>query len=106
MSVLKELRLAIGEFYTNPYYWGGITREEAESILKNQPNGSYLLKDPEETDEKRYLGELVVKFDSKCYFGIKFGMLTEPEPDLQMNSYVGMVIGNKEHALKNMTSLL
>ena len=44
MSVLKALRLAISEFYTNPYYWGRITRDEAESILKNQLNRSYLLK--------------------------------------------------------------
>ena len=82
MSVLKALRLAIGEFYTNPYYWGRITRDEAESILKNQLNRSYLLKDPEEKDDKQYLAELVVRIDSKCYFGIKIGTTTAEIEDL------------------------
>ena len=82
MADLKDLRLAIGEFYTNPYYWGGITRYEAETVLKKQPNGSYLLKDPEEKDDKQYLAELAVKIDSKCYFGIKIGTTTAEIEDL------------------------
>ena len=64
----EENRLALNQFYKCPFYWGRINRKTAEAILEDQPNGSYLLKDPEEEeDEKKWLLELAIKVNSKLY---------------------------------------
>lgn len=76
----KELRLARSQFYKCPFYWGKIDRKKAEAILEDQPNGSYLLKDPEDEDpdkevyevyevnEEKMLVELAIKVESKYYY--------------------------------------
>ena len=67
MSDYKEkCRLALNQFKRCPFYWGKIDRKMAEDILEDQPNGSYLLKDPE--DEKNWLVELAIKVNSKFYY--------------------------------------
>ena len=70
MSVDKEIKLAHRQFYKCPFYWGKIDRKKAETTLKNQPNGSYLMKNPEkeDKDEKKWLGELAFKVNSKYYY--------------------------------------
>ena len=76
MSYNKEFRLALSQIQKCPFYWGKIDRKQAEAILKDEPNGSYLLKDPEvkEEDEEKWLLELaVVNFDKKvCYCKSKY----------------------------------
>ena len=51
MPYNKEFRLALSQIQKCPFYWGKIDRKQAEAILKDKPNGSYLLKDPDEEDE-------------------------------------------------------
>ena len=74
MSYNKEFRLALSQIQKCPFYWGKIDRKQAEAILKDEPNGSYLLKDPEVEDEEKWLLELaVVNFDtSVCYCKSKY----------------------------------
>ena len=62
----EKCRHALNQFKMCPFYWGKIDRKMAEDILEDQPNGSYLLKDPE--DEKKWLVELAIKVNSKFYF--------------------------------------
>ena len=69
MSISQELCIALKEFYKNPNYWGRIDNKTAESILDDQPDGSYLLKDCEEKeDEKKCLLELAVKIKSQISY--------------------------------------
>ena len=70
MSYNKEFRLALSQIQKCPFYWGKIDRKQAEAILKDEPNGSYLLKDPEEKegDKEKWLLELVWIIDSKNYY--------------------------------------
>ena len=62
MSDTKEFRLALKQIKSYPFYWGKIDTKTAEAILEDQPNGSYLLKDPE---EEGYHMEFVCKVNSK-----------------------------------------
>ena len=72
MSHNKEFRLALSQIQKCPFYWGKIDRKQAEAILKDEPNGSFLLKDPEEKeDEEKWLMELVGKYDSNNYYYCK-----------------------------------
>ena len=69
MSISQELCIALKEFYKNPNFWGRIDNKTAESILDDQPDGSYLLKDCEEKeDEKKCLLELAVKIKSQISY--------------------------------------
>ena len=54
--------------YKCPYYWGKIDRIEAEEILKDQPNGSYLWKDPDQINKKITSIEIVIMKNSKYIY--------------------------------------
>ena len=65
----RSLCISLNEFYKCPFYWGKIDRKEAEAILKDQPDGSYLWKDPDEINKNETSVEFVLKKNSKCIYG-------------------------------------
>ena len=67
MAVAEKRSLI--EFYKCPFYWGKIDRKEAEAILKNQPNGSYLWKDPDQINQNETSVEFAMKKNSKFIYG-------------------------------------
>ena len=65
---ISEPKIYLNELYKCPFYWGEIDRIEAEAILKDQPNGSYLWKDPDQIYKKRTFIEIAMKENSKIIY--------------------------------------
>ena len=65
---ISESKILLNEFHKCPFYWGKIDRIEAEAILKDQPNGSYLWKDPDQIYKKRTFIEIAMKENSKIIY--------------------------------------
>ena len=63
-----EPKIYLNELYKCPFYWGEIDRIEAEAILKDQPNGSYLWKDPDQISQKGTFIEIAMKKNSKVIY--------------------------------------
>lgn len=68
MAVSEPNIYITNELYKFPFYWGEIDRIEAEAILKDQPNGSYLWKDPDQISQKGTFIEIAMKKNSKVIY--------------------------------------
>ena len=66
----------LDELYNCPFYWGKIEEEEAKSVLKDKPFGSYLVIDAEEAEDKIHQLELffVGKYLSICKMELHFDL--------------------------------
>ena len=93
---ISEPKIYLNELYKCPFYWGKIDQIEAEAILKDQPNGSYLWKDPDQISQKGTFIEIAMKKNSKViYDKILIGQMGHEMGGVNGKYYVLIIIDKK-----------